>query len=222
MHDGLFEDTSYNVLDFGDYLSLVLLDTGHISPIGGEQTAWLDKTLAARVDCPNLFVYNHVPAYPSHQEFDSSNGGGTGADNRKYWTPLFRRYNVDVVFEHHDHMFERTKPMLDGHVDEDGAASSIWATARGAEFAPLNTPDCGPIRRPITRPIICRCTASKVRSVFTWHSTTPGESSTCHDAEARANQGRRRREANRDAVESRSSAATKPFSFQDRPAFRCL
>ena len=35
LFDGLYNETSYNTLDFGDYLSLVLLDTGHISPIGG-------------------------------------------------------------------------------------------------------------------------------------------------------------------------------------------
>jgi hypothetical protein len=119
LHDGLYPETSYNVLDFGDYMSIVLLDTGHQSPIGGEQTSWLEKTLAARVDCPNLLVFNHVPAYPSYRPFSKNDGTpGTGADNRKHWLPLFERYNVDVVFEHHDHTFKRTKPMLGGHVDE--------------------------------------------------------------------------------------------------------
>ena len=30
--DGFFTDTTYGVMDIGDYLSLVLLDTGHIAP----------------------------------------------------------------------------------------------------------------------------------------------------------------------------------------------
>ena len=119
LHDGLFADTSYNVLDFGDYLSLVLLDTGHVSSIGGEQTSWLDKTLAARVDCPNVLVFNHVPAYPSYRPFANKDGTpATGGENREHWVPLFERHNVDVVFEHHDHTFKRTKPLLGGHVDE--------------------------------------------------------------------------------------------------------
>ena len=49
---------------FGDYLSLVLLDTEHLCPIAGEQTAWLSKTLADRQDYPHLIAANHVPAYP--------------------------------------------------------------------------------------------------------------------------------------------------------------
>ena len=61
LFDGLYKDTTYTTLDFGDYLSLVLLDSGHIAPIGGEQTAWLEKTLAARQDRQHLFVANHVP-----------------------------------------------------------------------------------------------------------------------------------------------------------------
>ncbi|MFT3921004.1 MAG: metallophosphoesterase [Myxococcales bacterium] len=75
--DGLFREKTYDVLDFGDYLSLVLLDTGHIAPIAGEQTAWLAKTLAERQDRPHLIVANHVPAYPSYRAriIKSAKGG---------------------------------------------------------------------------------------------------------------------------------------------------
>jgi hypothetical protein len=30
------------------------------------------------------------------------------------------RYNVDAVFEHHDHTYKRTHPLLDGHADANG------------------------------------------------------------------------------------------------------
>src|SRR5262245_20300588 len=65
LHDGLYKEASYAALDFGDYLSLVVLDTGHVSPIAGEQASWLDRTLRDRVERPHLIVANHVPAYPS-------------------------------------------------------------------------------------------------------------------------------------------------------------
>ena len=45
---------------------------------------------------------------------------GTGAGNRKHWVPLFERYNVDAVFEHHDHTFKRTHPLLDGRANDNG------------------------------------------------------------------------------------------------------
>jgi hypothetical protein len=118
LFDGLFRDTTYTTLDFGDYLSLVLLDTGHVAPIAGAQTDWLDRTLRERTDRPHLIVANHVPAYPSYRP--SGGADGTGAGNRQHWVPLFERHNVDFVLEHHDHTFKRTHPLRDGHIDRDG------------------------------------------------------------------------------------------------------
>jgi hypothetical protein len=45
---------------------------------------------------------------------------GTGEDNRKHWVPLFEKYRVPVVLEHHDHTFKRTKPLVDGAADDNG------------------------------------------------------------------------------------------------------
>jgi hypothetical protein len=121
LYDGLYSERSYATLDFGDNLSLVLLDTEHNSPIAGEQTDWLDKTLSQRRDHPHLFVCNHVPAYPSFRPVDSKDKKeATGEGNRQHWVPLFDKYNVDIVLEHHDHTFKRTHPLKDGHVDPNG------------------------------------------------------------------------------------------------------
>jgi len=121
MFDGLFEHQTYNTLDFGNYLSLVLMDTGHISPITGAQTEWLQKTLADRQEYPHLIVANHVPAYPSYRAPEGAKGSlGTGEDQRRHWCPLFERYKVDVVLEHHDHTFKRTHPLIDGRRDPNG------------------------------------------------------------------------------------------------------
>ena len=45
---------------------------------------------------------------------------GTGEGNRKHWVPLFEKYRVPVVLEHHDHTFKRTKPLLDGLAHDNG------------------------------------------------------------------------------------------------------
>jgi hypothetical protein len=45
---------------------------------------------------------------------------GTGAGNREHWVPLFQKYRVPVVLEHHDHTFKRTKPLLDGLAHANG------------------------------------------------------------------------------------------------------
>lgn len=121
LFDGLYPETGYATLDFGDYLSLVLLDTGHTSAIAGAQTDWLEKVLKARASHPNVVVVNHVPAYPSYRSSSGAKGkGGTGAGNRKHWVPLFQKYRVPVVLEHHDHTFKRTRPLLDGLAHKDG------------------------------------------------------------------------------------------------------
>jgi len=122
LFDGLYPEKGYSTLDFGDYLSFVMLDTGHTTPIAGEQADWLEKTLKARADHPNVFVVNHVPAYPSFRNPEASKSGkpGTGDGNRKHWVPLFQKYRVPVVLEHHDHTFKRTKPLIDEAASENG------------------------------------------------------------------------------------------------------
>jgi hypothetical protein len=121
LFDGLFPETGFAALDFGDYLSLVLLDTDHTTPIGGAQADWLEKTLKARADHPHVLVVNHVPAYPSYRRMEGRDGKeGTGAGNRKHWVPLFEKYRVPLVLEHHDHTFKRTRPLLDGRADANG------------------------------------------------------------------------------------------------------
>jgi hypothetical protein len=121
LFDGLYPEKGFATLDFGDYLSLVLLDTGHTTAIAGEQASWLDKTLRARVDHPHVFIVNHVPAYPSYRPMEGLAGQpGTGAGNRQHWVPLFEKYRVPVVLEHHDHTFKRTKPLLGGLADDNG------------------------------------------------------------------------------------------------------
>lgn len=121
LFDGLFTETGYATLDFGDYLSLVLLDTGHTSEIGGSQADWLGRTLKERHDHPHVIAVNHVPAYPSHRKVQDDDGSpGAGAGNREFWVPQFEKYRVPVVLEHHDHTFKRSKPLLDGLAHDNG------------------------------------------------------------------------------------------------------
>lgn len=106
----------YGVLDFADYLSLVLLDTDHTGPIEGAQTEWLRSTLADRVEVPHVIPAYHVPGYPSVR----SPGGGTSERVREHWVPLFDRYGVRLALEAHDHSFKRTHPLRGDAVHPGG------------------------------------------------------------------------------------------------------
>ncbi len=106
----------YGVMDFADYLSILLLDTDHTGPIEGAQTEWLRSTLEARTEVPHVFPAYHVPAYPSVRNPQ----GGVSTRVRELWTPLFDEFGVRVAFEAHDHTFKRTHPIRGGAVHPAG------------------------------------------------------------------------------------------------------
>jgi len=106
----------HGVLDFGDYLSILLLDTDHTGPIEGAQTAWLRASLLDRVNVPHVFPVYHVPAYPSVR----SPSGRTTQRVRDNWVPLFDEFGVRVAFEAHDHTFKRTHPLRGGAIHPAG------------------------------------------------------------------------------------------------------
>ena len=99
-------NTGYNRLDFGKWLSLFLLDSGHANPVGGTQTTWLQKGLEEKKGVDFLFAIYHVGAYPSVRSFI----GKRSQEIRKHWSPLFDLYNLTAAFEHHDHALKRTVP----------------------------------------------------------------------------------------------------------------
>ena len=121
-------DRQYGVIDVGDYLSLVLLNTGHTAPVQGAQTEWLQGVLAARPAVPFVFPVYHVPGYPSVRSFT----GSTSVLVREHWVPLFERFGIRVAFENHDHAYKRTYPIRAGRRDSTGVVyigDGAWGAA---------------------------------------------------------------------------------------------
>lgn len=106
----------YNVLDFGNYLSLFVLDSDHTNPVEGEQSLWLKDQLAAREHMLFKIPVYHVAAFPSARSFD----GKTQQSIRKHWVPLFEEHGVKIAFENHDHAYKRTNKIRNNQVDETG------------------------------------------------------------------------------------------------------
>ncbi len=109
-------ERSYCTRTFGKNVAMYLLDTGHISPHGGEQAAWLDAQFTAQRNVPHKFAVYHVPLYPSVRGYD---GGGSAA-GRKAWLPLFDQHHLTTAFEHHDHAFKRTHLLRENKYDPGG------------------------------------------------------------------------------------------------------
>lgn len=106
----------YNILDFGRYMSLILLDSGHTNPVQGAQTDWLKKVLAQRDHIPHKFAIYHVPAYPSYRNYNAE----ISRNIRKNWVPLFEQYGLIAAFENNDHAYKRTFPIFKGRKQDKG------------------------------------------------------------------------------------------------------
>jgi hypothetical protein len=106
----------YGVLDIGNYLSIVLLDTNHLNAVDGSQLDWLRETLSSRKEVPHLLPVYHVPAYPGVRDMR----GEVSTLIRETWAPLFERAGIRLAFEHHEHAFKVTHPMRGGKKSDDG------------------------------------------------------------------------------------------------------
>lgn len=106
----------YQCYDFGNYLSIIALDSGHTASIPGTQTLWLNEALNKRKDVTNKIAFYHVPAYPSAR----SDQQIYCVSIRKHWVPVFEQYGLHLAFEHHDHAYKRTHPIRKGKIDAAG------------------------------------------------------------------------------------------------------
>lgn len=113
---GIPGEQSYRALDIGNYLSLILTDTDHLSPMAGAQTEWLQQALNARRHVPNLIPVGHLAAYPSYRNLNDSRHTFI----RENWVPLYEQAGVNLVLDHHDHAFKRTVPILGGSINSHG------------------------------------------------------------------------------------------------------
>ena len=115
---GLFAQNgtgSYFRRQFGRDMVVYFLDSGHVT-LHEDQVPWLERNLQEDQAIPLRFAIYHVPLYPSHRDF-TIDGAEAG---RKYWAPLFDRYNLAVAFENHDHTFKVTHPLFDNQIADSG------------------------------------------------------------------------------------------------------
>ena len=111
----------YGVLDFGNYLSLISLDSAHSNLIGGRQTQWLEEVLKSRKGTPHLIPFYHKHAYPSYRVQPGGTPNQIWSEQvLQYWVPLFEKYGVRVALENDDHTYKRTYPMLNNKIDPSG------------------------------------------------------------------------------------------------------
>lgn len=111
---------------------------------GGEQYAWLDKALADSRATWKI-VYHHHPVLSSDSD-DYGNtwkGSSTLGDKRlAELGKLYEKRNVDLVFNGHIHLYERSWPVRDGKVNEQFGVTHITSGGGGGkleDFGPTPT-----------------------------------------------------------------------------------
>jgi hypothetical protein len=107
---------------------------------GGEQTRWLERTLAAARRDPSVdWIIAQM-----HQIACSSSATGNGSDLgiRQEWLPLFDRYQVDLVLNGHDHDYERSFPCR-GFDSTVGTEVATGAPVQTLRPHPVTTSDTG-------------------------------------------------------------------------------
>jgi hypothetical protein len=86
-------------LDYGN-AHFICLNTE--TNLDGNQKDWLEADLKTARDSSSwIFVFFHQPPY-------SSGSHGSNLSIRQSWCSLFEKYEVDIVFNGHDHDYERS------------------------------------------------------------------------------------------------------------------
>jgi hypothetical protein len=87
----------------------------------GQQTSWLDSTLAALRADPTI---DFIVAYMHASPYSTSNAHGSEGGIRDSWVPLFDKYQVDLVISGHNHCYERTLPLRNGAITAHSAQAT--------------------------------------------------------------------------------------------------
>ena len=77
----------------------------------GAQTAWLSTTLAALRRDPGV---DFIVVYFHHCAYCTCTSHGSEGGVQQFWAPLFDQYQVDLVINGHNHLYERTDPIKAG------------------------------------------------------------------------------------------------------------
>ena len=105
----VYGNVAFLSLDANDVSNEIPANRGYS---GGSQTAWLAQELASlrsrSSDVDFIVVFFHHCAFSTTNQHASE--GGVRAD----WVPLFDQYDVDLVVNGHNHIYERTDPLRGG------------------------------------------------------------------------------------------------------------
>ena len=117
------EHEFYGVIDFGDYLSLVALDSEMESR--ADQDQWLQGVLAERSEVQHIVPYYHRPIFPSHRQ---------DYRDRVDWFHTFYEAGIRKAFCGHDHAYKRTHEIVPDPEHDGGVRLAVEGESGFVEF----------------------------------------------------------------------------------------
>lgn len=139
------EGKSSYALDFGKYMSVIALDSGHTQQIGGPQSEWLGEALAKRSAQQFLFAFYHYPAYGTTkapkggQPYDAKQSVAI----REHWLPQFEKYGATALFENDHHNYKRSHRLRNHKRDDDNGLLFLGDGAWGVKPREVPSPEVG-------------------------------------------------------------------------------
>ena len=125
------QEERYFSFDHGD-AHFIVLDSNPPA-VNATQTNWLEADLAA-TSRKWIFVFLHHTPYSCATGFAAL---GSSLNVRSTWGPLFEEYGVDIVFDGHDHSYERSIAVDDfsvgGGAGPDGKTTYYIMTGGGGK-----------------------------------------------------------------------------------------
>ncbi|MCX4092262.1 metallophosphoesterase [Nocardia sp. alder85J] len=106
-------------LDANDVSYEIKSNTGYS---GGAQTGWVERTLAAHRADPNI---DFIVCFFHHCAYSTTDSHASDGGVRDAWCALFDKYQVDLVLQGHNHVFERTDPIRAGQPTKAAGDNSI-------------------------------------------------------------------------------------------------
>ncbi|WP_405133332.1 metallophosphoesterase [Nocardia sp. NBC_01388] len=106
-------------LDANDISYEIGANTGYS---GGAQNSWVETTLAAYRANPDI---DFIVCFFHHCAYSTTDSHASDGGVRDAWCALFDRYQVDLVLQGHNHVFERTDPIRGGAQSKPAGDNSI-------------------------------------------------------------------------------------------------
>ncbi|MDQ2813404.1 MAG: metallophosphoesterase family protein [Actinomycetota bacterium] len=114
-----YENVAFLALDANDVSYEIRANLGYSD---GEQTKWIAAELSkyrSQAGIDFIVVFLHHCAYSTGRTHGSDGGV------REHWSPLFDQYQVDLVINGHNHIYERTDPIRGGIVHRAAPAGTV-------------------------------------------------------------------------------------------------